>query len=60
MVADGANIDTIDNDGYTALIWAGKSGSFRIIQVLIAAGANIDMQNTAGETALYQAAYSDK
>ena len=38
----GFNIDTTDEDGYTALHWVAWSGCLQIVEILISKGANVD------------------
>ncbi|KAJ3274260.1 hypothetical protein HDV01_003333 [Terramyces sp. JEL0728] len=38
----GCNVDTHDNCGNTALVWAALGGKFRVVKILRAAGASVD------------------
>ncbi|KAJ3254360.1 hypothetical protein HK103_007242 [Boothiomyces macroporosus] len=38
----GSQVDTADNYGNTALVWAALGGKFRVVKILRAAGANVD------------------
>lgn len=44
-------LDEVDVDGYTALMWAVKQGSSEIVEMLLHAGASVAVMNEKGETA---------
>ena len=46
------DLDAIDNEGNTALIWACSGENHQIARHLIEAGANINIINNNGDTAL--------
>lgn len=50
------DINTQDEDGFTALIWASAAGYTDIVSALIDIGAD-DIQNNRGDTALILASY---
>jgi ankyrin repeat protein len=52
----GADVNTVDNNGYPALIWAAHYGNVPMIKLLLKKGAHIDQQNYMKETALIRAA----
>lgn len=54
-IADGANVNTVSNDGETALMLAIKLNSkhsANLVAQLLAAGAEVDTKNANGDTAL--------
>ncbi len=53
-IRNGADLDTRDNDGWTALVWAANRGRPAILN-LIAAGARLDVPDAAGSTPLLHA-----
>ena len=55
-LAEGANVDTVDNTGNTPLMLAAKVGNPRMVRILIAHQPNINAKNLKGETALMIAA----
>jgi len=54
------HINAVDEDGWTALIWACRWGRTSIVQTLLAAGTNLDIQTTSGDTALIWASQSGR
>ena len=56
LLSDGADIDTAQADGSTALLWAAYYGDTEIVRALLAAGANPSVTNRLGMTALAEAA----
>jgi hypothetical protein len=52
LIAAGANLNTADQDGDTALILAAARGHITTVSALIAARANLDAVNQGGNTAL--------
>ena len=42
LVAAGVNVDELDEDGLTALLWATFNGHVEAIRVLVELGANKD------------------
>jgi len=55
-LAEGANVDTVDNTGNTPLMLAAKVGNPRMVRILLAHQPNINAKNLKGETALMIAA----
>jgi ankyrin repeat protein len=53
----GVAKDAKDNDGMTALIWAGQRGHIGCASLLIDGGANMDAKDSQGITALIWAAH---
>src|SRR5437762_231505 len=58
LLAAGANVNTINNDGATALMAAAHNGHSNIVGQLIDAKANVNAVNNAGVTALMAAAHN--
>lgn len=56
IMAEGISINTIDDQGKTALMDAADNNEEKIVQILISNGANVNMQDEKGETALMLAA----
>ncbi len=52
LLAEGADINEVDEKGNTALMLASKVGNPRMIKIILAHNPNIDMQNNEGYTAL--------
>jgi hypothetical protein len=50
LIKEGADVNTVDENGDTPLIIAARSGNVDAIGVLLAAGANRDVSNKGGET----------
>ena len=55
LLDNGANINTANTAGNTALHYAASNGYADVAQLLLAKGANINAANTAGNTALHSA-----
>lgn len=55
-LAEGANVDSVDNEGNTPLMLAAKVGNPRMARILLAHQPNINAKNLKGETALMIAA----
>lgn len=51
LIADGANVNIIDADGWTPLMFASYC-TLEMVQVLLAAGAIVDVKSKVGQTAL--------
>ena len=58
FISAGADVNAIDNNGRTALIWAAFSGCTEMAKLLISAGADVNIKDNNGETALIWAASS--
>ncbi len=52
LLARGADVNAVDERGWTALMWATKEDHPDIASMLIAGKANLKIKNKAGETAL--------
>ena len=52
LIDAGADVNAMDEYGYTALICAAKDGHTEIVQLLIDAGADVNVRNNIGCTAL--------
>jgi hypothetical protein len=48
----GVELNVLDIDGYTPLMWAASKGNEKIVGLLLANGANPKLQNGRGETAV--------
>ena len=44
LLSAGAEVDAVDADGTTALVWAARFGQVVSMEVLIAAGADVDLR----------------
>ena len=64
LLANGAEVDSKDEDGRTALMYAsreGRKGHKRVVELLLANGADMDSEDTDGYTALmYASRYGNK
>lgn len=59
LLASGAKIDAIEQDGYTALIVAATAGNLDLVKLLLEKGANPNVQASSdGRTALIEASMS--
>lgn len=56
LLSEGANIDTVDQNGNTPLMIAAKIGNPRIVRILLAHDPDIEKKNSEGNTALMIAA----
>lgn len=52
LLAEGANIDTSDQNGNTPLMIAAKIGNPRMVKILLAHNPDINKKNSEGNTAL--------
>ncbi len=52
LISTGANVNEVNQRGFTALMAAASNGHTNIVSVLIAAGANLKATNQDGDTAL--------
>src|SRR3990167_3202934 len=57
-IAAGADINSVDTYGYTALIFAAKNVHIDIVRLLLDRGANINAINDSENTALMHAAFN--
>lgn len=56
LLAEGANIDTVDHNGNTPLMISAKIGNPRILNILLAHNPDLNQKNNDGNTALMIAA----
>jgi ankyrin repeat protein len=56
LIDDGADVNAVDNKGYTALMIAVLGNHLEIVEILIKAGANVNARSKWGDTALMFAA----
>jgi ankyrin repeat protein len=60
QLAAGANVNTPEADGTSALLWAAYQSSPELVQLLLKAGADVNAANSFGVTPLLQSArYGD-
>ena len=52
LLDDGADVNTKDKNGITALMLASSDGNTDIVELLLAQGADVNAKNTQGKTAL--------
>ncbi|MDZ7755652.1 ankyrin repeat domain-containing protein [Rhodohalobacter sp.] len=52
LLAEGADINTVDEKGNTALMLASKIGNPRMVKIILAHSPNLNQQNNMGYTAL--------
>lgn len=52
LLAEGADVDTVNQNGDTPLMLASKIGNPRILRIILAHNPNINAKNNNGETAL--------
>jgi ankyrin repeat protein len=60
LLKAGANVNTKDNHGFTALHIASGRGDLATIELLINKGANVSAQNDGGDTPLHDACMNGK
>jgi ankyrin repeat protein len=56
IVCDGVDVNYVDSDGYTALLWTGPKGLVDCVKILLDAKADVDKANSNGQTPLHIAA----
>lgn len=52
LLAEGANVDTVDQNGNTPLMLASKIGNPRMVKIILAHNPDVNMKNNEGNTAL--------
>lgn len=57
LLADGADVNYVGDDGRTALIWASYKGRLIVVKCLLKNGANVNHVGDDGRTALVWASY---
>ena len=50
LIEKGANIESQDEHGWTALHFASRDANLEIVRLLLKKGANIEIKNDKGET----------
>ena len=60
LLAQGVNVNSRDDDGYTPLIWAQLGNQPEAVKLLLDRGADVNAQDGAGYTALHQAAMAGR
>ena len=58
LLKKGVDVNTIDNDGITALMWASYLGHKEIVSMLLKKGADVNAKDRRNETALMRSAMS--
>jgi hypothetical protein len=58
-IAQGSDVDVVNEDGFTALIWAAMNNSVAVAQLLCDAGINVNAVDKDGWTALVWASVDD-
>ena len=58
LISRNANVNRIDDEGYTALHSAAQEGHLSVMELLISKGARIDARNNLGSTPLHKAAFN--
>ena len=56
LLNQGAEINAVDDEGWTPLMIAASANRIDIVEILIENNANLDLQNSYGNTALHYAA----
>jgi ankyrin repeat protein len=59
LVERGANVNAVDADGYTALMWACFKGEEQVGSILIDSHADVSLASKVSNTALIYAAYAN-
>jgi len=52
LLKQGVHINSADENGMTALMWAARNGNIDVVQVLLEAGADYQLKNDLNQTAL--------
>ncbi|OBI68253.1 hypothetical protein A5664_11520 [Mycolicibacterium fortuitum] len=55
LLSEGADVNAVDSQGFTPLLFAAASDSVDVVQLLLDAGADIESADVKGETPLYKA-----
>ena len=59
LIANNADVNASDNEGWTPLMRASLKGDFNLVSFLISKGAKVDLLNSINESAIIYAANSD-
>jgi ankyrin repeat protein len=60
LLERGAQMDSIDDDGWTALHMAVNNSQYEVAYMLLDRGANVDAHDTCGQTPLFFAAHESR
>ena len=60
LIAEGADVNYLDDDGETVLHEASFNGHESVVQTLVAAGADVNIRANDGETALHAASFNGR
>ena len=52
LLEQGANVDVVNNEGDTPLMWACFMGDKPVVELLIGRGVDVNVKNNSGNTAL--------
>ena len=55
LIGAGANVNHVENEGWSSLILASDKGHVQVVRALLAAGANVNHANNYGSTAVNRA-----
>ncbi|MEA9391814.1 ankyrin repeat domain-containing protein [Acerihabitans sp. TG2] len=55
LLAQGADINAVDDEGKTALMWSSQRGALQIVETLLERGANVAIKDHVNKTALHYA-----
>jgi ankyrin repeat protein len=60
VAGGGVDVNGVDRDGYTALIWAAKRGFVDCMKILLDAKADVDKADRRGMTPLHWAVFHER
>jgi ankyrin repeat protein len=55
LIQSGADVDGLDGDAMTPLMWASWNGHIKVVMLLIKAGADVNDQDKRGDSVLHYA-----
>lgn len=55
LIEQGANVEALENDGWTPLTSAAREGHLEVVKLLLEKGANVNKLEGGGHTALFWA-----
>lgn len=55
LIEEGANVEALENDGWTPLTIAAREGHLEVVKLLLEKGANVNKLEGGGHTALFWA-----